>query len=267
MTDDGEGRTADRRNWSVEIGFVVAAALLVVVAWMTTRGTEVDSVPPSSSTERTTTLPSQGSPTAGVPESAVDELWVVTSLDGELLPVPDLPTFTFRGDDTIFGWDGCNEYIVSADGVEQTAAGCPEGVVPVMASPPFTFDSQHELRTNRFTARPFQRQGDEPAAGYPFEGRYRFGAVGGLVLTPGGFVSIESRGCEIGMEARWFVANGNYLTFGFESIPECYDLDSDFVAWLERMKSFGAPYIIHDGPASGLWTLIGDRVTRLAMAP
>ncbi|MBI4935158.1 MAG: hypothetical protein HY828_14845 [Actinobacteria bacterium] len=256
-----------RREWKVGAGFVAAAALLLAVVWMTSRDEDSDTVAPSPTSEPGTTVVSDTSPTAGVPASAFGPLWVITSLDGVPLDGPVLPTFTFMEDDTIFGWDGCNEYVVRAEGVEQTAAGCPDGVAPVMASPPFTFDSPSGLHTDRFTARTFEHVDGEAPPTLPFEGTYRFGEVGGFVLTPEGFVSLESRGCEIAVDVRWSVANGNYLTFDFDTIPECYDLDPEFAAWVERMKSFGAPFVLQDGPAAGMWTTTGDRVTRLAADP
>jgi hypothetical protein len=66
---------------------------------------------------------------------------------------------------------------------------------------------------------------------------------------------------------RWSIANGNFMTFLFDSIPDCYQLAPPFLAWLTQMRDFGSPYVIRDSPSPAIWTRVGDRVTRLAFAP
>lgn len=267
---DGVAVTPPRqRPWRVAAGFVAAVAAFVGVGLLTTRGDDTDSIVVVDSTASTasTTSPPSTTPTEGLPDSAMEQLWVIMSVDGIALPGPDMPTFTPHADGTVTGWDGCNQYELTSEGGEGTTAGCPEGVTPVQARGPFVVDSLDAVHTDAFTASTFGREPAAVSAPLPLEGTYSFGDVGRLRLTPEGFVSIESHGCEIAVQIRWFVANGNFLTFGFRGIPDCYGLDAAFVAWLTQMRDLGRPYVIDGDPPSAMWTRIGDRVTRLGYEP
>lgn len=255
--------------------FVAAVVLLLGVAWATTWGDEPDTtVPSSTSAGPGITVPDTASaltsPTADVPASAFGSLWVITSLRGVPLDGPVLPTFTFRPDDTILGWDGCNEYVVSAEGVEQTAAGCLDGVVPVMAAPPFTFDSEFELSGANFTAERFDRTDLEAA---PLEGSYRFDGASTIRLDPSatdtrgtsGPLVVEGASCSISSGGLWSI-DGAQLRFDLAR-PECAVGDdpgpSRFDEWLLQVVFPGVSISFHGGPAAGLWTEQDRRVTRL----
>jgi hypothetical protein len=270
MVGEWRGDVAQpRRPWRVWL--VAAAAVVAVVgavAWVGTRDDGDVTVTPDPTTPVVTDpAPSttSGSPTDGVLSTALGQLWVVTTKAGLAVEGPDLPTFTFRADGTILGWDGCNEYVVSAAGVEQTAAGCPEGVVPVQAAGPYTFTDDTALTTPEFQAVRFDVAADSVAA--PFLGGHlQYGDVGGFSLLDGGVLTIDSDGCEIAVSGAWTVA-GDQLRFDLPAIPECYALDEGFAQWLQQMEDTGAS-IAYQPDFDGLVWLarVGDRVTRLVQA-
>jgi len=263
------GATGRRRPW--RLWLVAAAAVVAVVsavAWVGTRDDRDVTVTPDSTAPVTTEpAPSTtaGSPTAGVPSTALGQLWVVTTKAGLTVEGPDLPTFTFRADGTILGWDGCNQYVLSAEGVEQTAAGCLEGVVPVQAAPPYTFAGDSELTTPQFQAVRFGSSSEGDAAPV-LGGHLLYGDRGGFSLFFGGVLTIDSNGCEIAHQGSWTLESG-VLRFDLGAVPECYALDVGFAEWLQQMERTGATIDSHAEPdALVWWARIGDRVTRLVSA-
>ncbi len=254
------------RQWRGVAGLVAAAAAIVGIGLLTQRGADTGSIVGVDSTAPTTSPPAT-SPTEGLPDSAFEQLWVITSVDGVAVVGSDMPTFTPHGDGTVTGWDGCNQYQLTPEGGESTTAGCPAGVTSVVARGPFVSDSLGVVRTDRFTAMRFERAPDEPAPAYRLDRQYVFGDVGRFALTAGGFVSVESAGCEMAVEVGWSIANGNFMTFLFDSIPDCSQLAPPFLAWLTQMRDVGSTYVFRDSPSPAMWTRVGDRVTRLAFAP
>jgi len=263
------GAGGRRRPW--RLWLVAAAAVVAVVgavAWVAARDDRDVTVSPDHTAPVTTdpaTSTTAGSPTAGVPSTALGQLWVVTTRAGLTVEGPDLPTFTFRADDTILGWDGCNQYVVSTEGVEQTAAGCPEGVVAVQAAPPYRFAGGVELTTPEFQAVRFGSSSEGDAAPV-LGGHLLYGDRGGLSLFFGGVLTIDSNGCEIAVSGTWTL-EGDVLRFDIGNVPECYALDPLFAEWLQQMEDTGAEVAHHVEP-DGLvwWARIGDRVTRLVPA-
>ena len=263
------GAALRRRPWRTWL--VAAAAVVAVIGAVAFVGTRDDrdvTVTPESTAPRTTEpAPSttSGSPTAGVPSTALGQLWVVTTRAGLTVEGPDLPTFTFRADDTIDGWDGCNQYFIQIGQSGSTAAGCPEGVVPVMAAPPYTFAGDTELTTPQFQAVRFDAASENLAAP-DLGGHLLYGDRGGFSLFFGGGLRIDSNGCEIAHQASW-TQEGDVFRFDVGTVPECYGLDPQFAQWLQQMETTGAKFTYHLEP-DGLvwWARIGDRVTRLAQA-
>jgi hypothetical protein len=255
-----------RRPWRVWL--VAAAAVVAVigaVAWVGTRDDRDVTVTPDPTTPVVSDpVPSttSGSPTDGVPSTAFGQLWVVTTKAGLTVEGPDLPTFTFRADETIDGWDGCNQYFIEIGESGSTAAGCPEGVVPVMAAPPYTFDGDTALTTPEFQAVRFGSSSDADAAPV-LSGHLLYGDVGGFSLFFGGVLTIDSNGCEIAHAASWTLES-DVLRFDLGTVPECYALDAGFAEWLQQMERTGATIDSHAEPdALVWWARIGDRVTRL----
>ena len=261
------GATGRRPPW--RLWLVAAAAVVAVVgavAWVGTRDDRDVTVTPDSTAPVTTEpAPSTtaGSPTEGVPSTALGQLWVVTTRAGLTVEGPDLPTFTFRADDTIDGWDGCNQYFIQVGEGGSTAAGCPEGVVPVMAAPPYTFAGDSELTTPAFQAVRFDSATSDDTAAPDLSGRLLYGDRGGFSLFFGGVLTIDSNGCEIAHQGSWTLESG-VLRLDVGNVPECYALDPGFAEWLQQMGDTGAEVTHHVEP-DGLvwWARIGDRVTRL----
>ncbi len=267
MVQEWRGGAAPRRRpwrtWLVAAAAVVA--VIGAVAFVGTRDDRDVTVTPDptapGSTEPATST-TAGSPTEGVPSTALGQLWVVTTRAGVTIEGPDLPTFTFRADGTILGWDGCNQYAVSVEGVGQTAAGCPEGVVPVQAAPPYTFTDDFYLVTPEFEAVRFDVRAENVGAP-SLGGHLRYGDVGGLSLSAAGVLSVDSNGCEIAVAGAW-ILEGDVLRFELPPIPECYALDPEFAAWLQQMVDTGASLGFQPDFESWAWLArVDDRVTRL----
>lgn len=263
------GAAPRRRPWRTWL--VAAAAVVAVIGAVAVVGSrddrDVTVTPDPTGPVNTEPAPSTtaGSPTAGVPSTALGQLWVVTTKAGLTVEGPDLPTFTFRADDTIDGWDGCNQYAITADGGGASTAGCPEGVVPVMAAPPYTFTGDTDLTTPQFQAARFGSMADGDAAP-DLGGHLRYGDVGGFSLFFGGVLTIDSNGCEIAHAGSWTLESG-VLRFDLGAVPECYALDPGFADWLQQMQRTGATIDSHSEPdALVWWARIGDRVTRLVPA-
>ncbi len=258
---------APHRPWVVTAGIVAAAAAIVGIGLLAARPDDRDVIVAVETTaEPTATGSSAGLPTTGLPASAMEQLWVVTSVDGTPFEGPDMPTFTPHADGTITGWDGCNHYEITSDGGSGTVAGCPAGVTPVTAHGPFTMNSLHELRTSRFTAMTFDRQRDEPAPAHRLDHTYRYGELGSFALRGDGRMTLDHGGCEMVIGGTWR-STAVFLTLAVQTSLSCANLDPAFQAWFESVNGVDTPYVFRDGDAAGLWMRTVDRVTRLEVVP